>query len=155
MIHLRKASIVLPLLVMLALSGRPTKALADPGLVITPASGSAFDYFDVDGSGFAPGAVLKVTFSDMSGASYNLVDADGNNKAVIAKQDGSFDLDLQPSNDLKTTTPGTWKVRVCSGDTCFAADLTLTSSSSAPGYGGGGDGGMGGGGGGGGGGYGY
>ena len=130
-------------LLVLTFSLHSASASHDPALTVNPTSGSLFDHFTISGGGYAPGSMLKVVYMDSGGASYNLVDSFGNIKWIVVRSDGTFDLQLQPSNDLSAKVPGAWKVQVCVDvSPCWSTDLQITAASNLPGYGGGGEGGM-------------
>jgi len=106
---------------------RAAHAQTGPVVTVSPASGTQDDVFVFTGTGFAPGEVLKETYTDPSGAQYAFFDASGQELVIQADADGNWQVSIHPRTDFAGAYAGTWLVSFCSLDTgaCYSGTIEI------------------------------
>jgi hypothetical protein len=99
------------------------QAQGGPAISVNPLVGNQFTRFVFTGSGFAPGAQFLENFTDASGQQY-AASINGQAAVVVAGDNGSFQVTVNPATDLPGGAVGSWLVSFCSvGDTsCYSGD---------------------------------
>jgi hypothetical protein len=84
---------------------------ADGTATVTPQEGTVDDLFTFSVSGLTPGNTVRVSITDSSGHTYQLIDRDGNFLVLIVQPDGTAVDMLTPSVDTPDATPGQWTAK--------------------------------------------
>ena len=114
----RLGLMLVAVLAMVALaSAHPhlTRAQTGPSIVVTPATGSQFDPFTFEGSGFDAGSQLQELYQSPDGTQYTFF-INGQPSVVVAGSDGTFSVDVHPATDFQGAAAGTWSVSFCTLD---------------------------------------
>jgi len=97
-------------IVVLALStGHASRALARGYVTVTPSSGSQYDTFEFDGTGFVPDECLHTYLISPGGDEFDWVSHLDGSDCVYTDDNGNFTLLIRPVDDLSGSQFGVWE----------------------------------------------
>jgi|GEM_PF-1968621 len=89
--------------------GTATHALARGYITVTPSTGSQWDTFEFDGSGFVPYECLHTYFISPGGDEFDWNNARDGSDCIYMDRYGSFQLTVLPGQDLAGSQFGVWE----------------------------------------------
>jgi hypothetical protein len=103
-------ALVMAIAVMVFSSGYASRALARGYITVTPSSGSQYDTFEFDGTGFVPHECLHTYLISPGGDEFDWVSHADGSDCVYTDDYGNFTLLVRPVDDLKGSQFGVWEV---------------------------------------------
>jgi len=124
---------MLALLVVLAgavgCAGRVSAQVGGERVVVTPGDGVLQTRFLFTGSGYAPGRIISVRVLPPDGSEHRLTTEDNAELIWLVQADGTFGLELVPSQRFPALGTGRWRILFCSAgaSTCQLVEFDIVS----------------------------
>jgi hypothetical protein len=78
-------------------------------ITVTPSSGSQYDYYEFDATGFVPGERIHIYFISPGGDEFDWVNSYDGTDGVIVDRYGDFSMVVHPVDDFSGSQFGDWE----------------------------------------------